>query len=114
PLVVPDGLRYVISGTATLRVSLASGFELPFATLSAGDVMGLTALTRQGVSARITATTDLAVLFVPTDVLDVLVKTRPRLARDIGQELDNRLTRAKSALEAAGVEVELGSSRLIA
>ena len=30
------------------------------------------------------------------------------------QELDNRLTRAKSALEAAGVKVDLGSSRLIA
>ena len=114
PLVVPDGMRYVLSGTASLFASLESGVELQFALLTAGDVMGLTALTRQGVSARITAATDLAVLFVPTAVLDVLVKTRPRLARDIGQEIDNRLSRAKSALSAAGIDVGLDSSRLIA
>lgn len=114
PLVVPDGMRYVISGTAALYASLESGIEVVFANLSAGDVMGLTALTRQGVSARITATSDLSVLFVPTAVLDALVTSRPRLARDIGLEIDNRLSRAKAALAAAGVEVDLDSSRLIA
>ncbi len=84
-----------------------------FGTLDRDDVIGLTALTRQGVSARITATSDLAVLFVPVSVLDGLVKSRPRLARDIGQEIDNRRTLAYSALSAAGVDVPAGA-RLIA
>jgi small-conductance mechanosensitive channel len=114
PLIVPEGMRYVVSGTATLSTPAEVGAEVTFGTLTRGDVLGLTALTRQGVSARVTATTDLAVLFVPTAVLDDLVKTRPRLARDIGLEIDNRLSRAKGALQLAGVSVDSDSSRLIA
>jgi small-conductance mechanosensitive channel len=111
--VVPDGMRYIISGTATLGTPIADGGELTFAVLDRDDVLGLSALTRQGVAARIVATTDLAVLFIPTAVLDTLVKTRPRLARDIGQEMDNRLGLARTALAAAGVEPP-GGTRLIA
>lgn len=113
PLAVPDGMRYILTGTATIATPIEAGAEVKFSTLQRHDVLGLTALTRQGVSARVTAATDLAVLFVPTAVLDGLVKTRPRLARDIGQEIDNRRTLAYKALEMAGVEVPSGS-RLIA
>ncbi len=49
----------------------------------------------QGLQASQTANTDLAVLFVPVEVLDELVKTRPKLARDVGTELDNRRILAK-------------------
>lgn len=114
PLVIPDGMRYIVSGSAALSTPAEVGAEVNFGNLDPGDVLGLTALTRQGVSARITATTDLAVLFVPTAVLDALVKTRPRLARDIGVEIDNRLGMARAALENVGVHVDSGSSRLIA
>jgi small-conductance mechanosensitive channel len=113
PLTVPDGMRYIVEGTAQLATPIEAGAEVRFATLDRDDVVGLTALTRQGVSARITATSDLAVLFVPVGVLDGLVKTRPKLARDIGQEIDNRRTLAYAALDAAGVDVPPGS-RLIA
>ncbi len=104
PFVVPTGMRYVVSGTATISSPVAGGGDVPFAVLDRDDVLGLTALTRQGVTARVVATTDLAVLFVPVGVLDQLVKTRPRLARDIGQELDNRLQQAREALRSAGVD----------
>ncbi|CAN5318266.1 mechanosensitive ion channel family protein [soil metagenome] len=113
PLVVPDGMRYIMSGSASIATPIEAGAEVRFATLNRHDVLGLTALTRQGVSARVTALTDLAVLFVPVEVLDGLVKTRPKLARDIGQEIDNRRALAYKALAAAGVEVPPGS-RLIA
>jgi small-conductance mechanosensitive channel len=113
PLTVPDGMRYIVEGTATIATPIETGAEVRFGSLDRDDVIGLTALTRQGVSARITATSDLAVLFVPVAVLDGLVKSRPRLARDIGQEIDNRRTLAYSALSAAGVDVPAGS-RLIA
>ena len=114
PNAIPDGMRYVVSGTAVIGTPIELGAEVRFAVLDRDDVMGLTALTRQGVSARITAATDLAVLFIPVAVLDVLVKTRPRLARDIGQEIDNRLGLAYKALEAAGVAVPHSGSRMIA
>lgn len=109
PFAVPDGMRYVVSGTAAIATPVEAGAEVPFAVLDRDDVLGLTALTRQGVAARITATTDLAVLFVPVGVLDELVATRPRLARDIGQEIDNRRRLARAALLAAGIEVPTGS-----
>ncbi len=113
PFVVPNGMRYVVSGTATISSPVAGGGDVPFAVLDRDDVLGLTALTRQGVTARVVATTDLAVLFVPVGVLDQLVKSRPRLARDIGQELDNRLHQAREALRSAGVE-GAGSTTFIA
>lgn len=113
PHVVPDGMRYVMSGTATIATPLDVGAEVRFAVLDRDDAMGLSALTRQGVAAKIVAATDLAVLFVPVAVLDGLVKTRPRLARDIGIEMDHRRGMATKALEAAGVEVPSGW-RLIA
>lgn len=113
PFVVPNGMRYVVSGTATISSPVAGGGDVPFAVLDRDDVLGLTALTRQGVTARVVATTDLAVLCVPVGVLDQLVKTRPRLARDIGQELDNRLQQAREALRSAGVE-GAGSTSFIA
>jgi CRP-like cAMP-binding protein len=99
---VPDGMRYIMAGSATIATPLETGSEVKFGVLDQDDVLGLTALTRQGVAARIVAATDLAVLFVPVAVLDGLVTTRPRLARDIGIEMDNRRALAAKALEAAG------------
>jgi hypothetical protein len=113
PLAVPDGMRYIVSGTASIAVPVEAGAEVRFANLDRHDILGLTALTRQGAAARVTATSDLAVLFVPTAVLDGLVKTRPRLARDIGQEIDNRRKLADRALQAAGIEAP-GGSRIVA
>jgi small-conductance mechanosensitive channel len=110
PLTVPDGMRYIVEGTATIATPIDVGAEVRFGVLDREDVIGLTALTRQGVSARITATSDLAVLFVPVAVLDGLVKSRPRLARDIGQEIDNRRSLAQSALSAVGVDIPTGSN----
>jgi CRP-like cAMP-binding protein len=113
PHLVPDGMRFIMEGTATLATPVDAGAEIRFAVLDQNDSLGLTALTRQGVAAKIVAATDLGVLFVPVAVLDTLVKTRPRLARDIGIELDNRRGMAAKALEAAGVEMP-PSWRLIA
>ncbi|NYF08867.1 small-conductance mechanosensitive channel [Leifsonia sp. AK011] len=101
---VPNGMRYVVSGSAILSVMATTGQEVSFALLDRDDVLGLTALTRQGVAARARATSDLAVLFVPVAVLDLLVKTRPRLARDVGLAIDHRASQAAAAFAAAGVD----------
>ncbi len=110
---VPDGMRYIVSGTAALSAPVDGGGEVVIAVLDRDDVVGLTALTRQTAAARVVATTDLAVLSVPVGVLDGLVKTRARLARDIGQEIDNRRQLARTAFEGAGMALPR-DSRMIA
>jgi small-conductance mechanosensitive channel len=101
---VPDGMRFILSGTVQLATPIAAGGELPVSQLGRKDVLGLAALTRQAVAVSATAASDLAVLVVPVAVLDRLVKTRPALARDIGTEIDNRRNRTLTALEKAGIE----------
>jgi small-conductance mechanosensitive channel len=110
---VPNGHRYILSGTTTMATPTDNGGLVPFATMDEGDVLGLSALTRQGLQASQTANTDLAVLFVPVGVLDDLVKTRPRLAKDVGTELDNRRTLAKTALDAVGANKAPGATRFL-
>ena len=110
---VPNGHRYILSGTATMATPTDNGGLVPFATMEEGDVLGLSALTRQGLQASQTANTDLAVLFVPVEVLDQLVQTRPKLARDVGTELDNRRILAKGALEAVGESRAAGATRFL-
>jgi small-conductance mechanosensitive channel len=106
---VPDGMRFLLDGSATLGTPLADGSILPIARLGRKDMLGLAALTRQMVATTATATTDLSLLFVPVAVLDTLVKTRPALARDIGIEIDNRRELALKALKAAGQTVPIDS-----
>lgn len=101
---VPDGMRFILSGTVQLGIGIPAGGELPVSQLVRKDVLGLAALTRQAVAVSATASSDLAVLWVPVAVLDRLVKTRPALARDIGTEIDNRRNRTLTALEKAGFE----------
>jgi small-conductance mechanosensitive channel len=101
--VVPDGMRFIMSGTAALTVPV-DGAAIPVSVLSRKDVFGLSSLTRQVAGMDGTATSDLAVLAVPVAVLDTIVKTRPALARDLGVEIDNRRARALSALRRDGIE----------
>ena len=108
-MLVPDAMRYVISGTASLSYPSTSG-DVVVETLSHASVLGLTALTRQPVITTAVALTDVAVLVVPVDVLDRLVKTRPDLARDIGVELDHRRDLADAALKAVGAPAPLDAN----
>lgn len=109
----PEGMRYIVSGTAAISTAPEVGAVVPFEALGRGDVLGLTAITRQGMAARTTATSELEVLLVPVDVLDELVAASPQFARDIGLAVDLRRARANEALRAVGVELP-DSSRVIA
>ena len=101
---IPDGMRFILTGTVQLATPIPAGGELPVSQLGRKDVLGLAALTRQAVAVSATASSDLAVLWVPVAVLDRLVKTRPALARDIGTEIDNRRNRTLTALVKAGYD----------
>jgi CRP-like cAMP-binding protein len=99
---VPTALRIIVSGVVQLSVPTSDGTQLPISELRRDDIIGLTALTRQAVATTAVALVDVAVLIVPVEVVDTLVKTRPGLARDIGVAMDHRQEQGEKALAAAG------------
>jgi len=105
---VPDGIRLIDSGSALMVVEAAGGARISVTDLTLGDIVGLTSLTRQGINAAVYATTEVAALFVPVDVLDRLVDERPELARDFGREIDNRRRLVTEAFAKAGLEPPVG------
>ncbi|MBB5633457.1 small-conductance mechanosensitive channel [Cryobacterium mesophilum] len=101
---VPDGMRFILSGTAALGAQGSDGSEVVVSELAQRDIIGLASLTRQAVAATVTAVSDLSVLFVPNTVLDVLVSSNPELALDIGTEIDNRRAKTIARLKEFGLE----------
>jgi len=112
-MAVPDGVRYIVSGRAEMAAISDDGRILKVAEFHEDDALGLTSVTRQGIASSVTALTDLAVLLVPVETLDELVKTRPALAREFGKEIDNRRERTFEAFANAGLAPPAGS-RLVA
>jgi len=100
--VVPEALRFVLSGAVALGVPRPDGAVLPVARVEQGDFVGQTALTREPTTTRAVAVSEVAVLVVPGDTLDALVRARPRLARELGQVIDRRRAAARDVVEAAG------------
>lgn len=112
PLEVPNGVRYIVEGRAEMTAVADDGRILKIAEFDRDDAIGLTAITRQGIASSVTAVTDLAVLLIPTDLLDQLIDRAPALARDYGREIDNRRLRTVEAFEKAGLEPPRGSALL--
>ncbi|HWM33871.1 MAG TPA: mechanosensitive ion channel domain-containing protein [Pseudolysinimonas sp.] len=107
--VVPDGIRVIIDGVIELQVPATQGAIVPVLQLKRDELVGLTALTRQAVGAVGTAVTDVAVLYIPVAIVDVLVKTRAGLARDIGTAIDHRQDIGDQALSRYGESRTLDS-----
>ena len=84
---VPDSLRLILAGRSNLRVALKDGSQFTVGTLSQGDYIGQTALTRERVAAGVVAIDEVTVLRVPVASLDRLVNRKPELARDIGKAI---------------------------
>jgi small-conductance mechanosensitive channel len=99
---IPEGVRVIIEGVLELQVPAAQGALVPVTQFKRDDLLGLTAVTRQMTGASVAALTDAAVLFIPVDIVDRLVKTRPGLARDIGAAIDHRQQLGEKALTASG------------
>ena len=101
--VVPDDVFFIVSGSVTLAIDLPGGGRVEFATSEAGDFVGHTALTREVAQATTIANEVLTLLVIPIDTIDDLVRTRPRLAAEIGESLDLKRRLAAEALAEAGV-----------
>ena len=101
---VPEAVRVIVTGFATMAILLPDGSWHSVVELDAGDLIGLTCLTRQAIAASVTAERDLTVLVVPADLLEEQVRRSPELARDFGREIDRRREAAAAAYRRAGLE----------
>jgi small-conductance mechanosensitive channel len=94
---VPTGIRVILEGTIS-RFAMVDGGPLPIDSLDRGEYVGQTALTRESTLSRAVADVPLTVLRVPTEVIDALVQKHPALAKEIGQTIDRRRTKAREVV----------------
>ncbi len=100
--VLPGEVRFVVEGVVRVAVDVAGG-RIDIATAEPGDYVGQTALTRERTLTTAIAADVLTVLAVPLSTLDELVRSRPRLAREIGESIELKRRLASEALATAGV-----------
>ncbi|AMM21803.1 hypothetical protein AX769_18675 [Frondihabitans sp. PAMC 28766] len=96
---VPTAILFVLNGSASLTIPLSDGGLLPVSRIDAGDYLGQTALTREVLLTTAIAVTELAVLRVPAETLDELVRARPRLAREFGEVIERRRRQVRTTLQ---------------
>ncbi|MGB3376262.1 MAG: mechanosensitive ion channel domain-containing protein [Microbacterium sp.] len=99
---VPQMIRFVVDGRIGV-LSDAAGGRLDIADVEPGDYVGDSALTREKASTIAIARSVTTVLAVPVDTIDRLVQSRPLLAREIGQSLEQKRRLAERALAEVGL-----------
>ncbi|WP_053353272.1 mechanosensitive ion channel domain-containing protein [Leucobacter musarum] len=99
---VPNAVQVVVSGRASVALE-SDGGRLEFTSAGPGDLVGLTALTREPSHAVVVAGEILTVLSLPIDTIDALIASRPRLAAEIGESLDLKRKLAAEAAQQIGI-----------
>ncbi|MDF2562384.1 MAG: mscM [Microbacterium sp.] len=100
--IVPDEVRVVLSGRAVLALEVDDG-RVEFGAAEKGDLIGQTALTRERTQAVTVAGEILTVVVLPLATIDELIRTRPRLAAEIGESLELKRTLAASRMAELGI-----------
>lgn len=112
---IPDRMIFVIKGRVRLFASGEEGVVVPISTLYEGDFIGQTALIREAVIASAYAIGEVTALQMNRDTVERLLLGRPELLQDLSQAIEDRRTRAKTALaraaavDAAEQETDTGS-----
>jgi small-conductance mechanosensitive channel len=101
PGTVPRSTRIILAGRVVLGIPTDDGF-VKVTELQRDDAIGLTALTRTPTLSRAVALTEVEVVDIPVDDLDVIVRDHPVLAREIVREQENRARLARTALAGTG------------
>jgi len=101
--VIPDEVRIVLSGRAVLALDVDGG-RVEFATSEKGELIGQTALTRERTQAVTVAGDILTVVVLPLTAVDELIRSRPRLAGEIGESLELKRKLALDTLAGLGIE----------
>lgn len=99
---IPGAMRFLVEGGVHLAVPTTDGL-ITFQRLGVGDFIGQTALTREVAMAAAIADGTTLVLRMPLSTIDQLVRSKPRLAQEIGASIDNKHRQAQAALAEAGI-----------
>jgi small-conductance mechanosensitive channel len=86
---VPSVMRFVIDGTIKDTVPV-DDTSVDFATVAAGDFIGLTAFTREPTLAESRAEGVTSLLAIPLATIDKLVKADPGVARQVGAAIQRK------------------------
>jgi CRP-like cAMP-binding protein len=97
---VPRQMSFIVNGHVKLFVAGDDGEVVPVRTLSRGDFIGQTALTREAVSAFARAVDEVTVVQVDREHVEELVARKPLLLQDIGRTIEERRRSARRALAA--------------
>lgn len=108
--VVPEEVLVVVSGRAALAIEVDDA-RIEFSSAEPGEIVGHTALTRERSQAVTVASEILTVLVVPRETIDALIRSRPRLAAEIGESLELKRRLAADRLAELGVARRLISDR---
>ncbi|MBU8812667.1 mechanosensitive ion channel [Mycolicibacterium goodii] len=95
---VPTRMSFIVAGRVAVTVTGSDDAVIPVRTLSEGDFLGQTALTREGALASAHALTETTVLQIGRDFLEELVLRNPLLLHELGRIIDDRRTAAQRAL----------------
>ena len=98
---VPEAVGFITAGSVGMTVRTEDGRELALGGLGVGDYIGTTALTRQRMLTGVVALTDVTLVAVPREAMNVVVQQYPRLARQIGDSIEIRRKAATEALAEA-------------
>ncbi|MDQ0643647.1 mechanosensitive ion channel domain-containing protein [Microbacterium murale] len=101
--IIPDQVKIVVSGRAILALDIDGG-RIEFATAEKGDLIGQTALTRERTQAVTIAGEILTVVVIPLATVDDLIRSRPKLAAEIGESLELKRALAADTLAGLGVD----------
>lgn len=108
--VIPERVSVVVSGRAALSIEV-DGARVDFGTAEPGEIIGHTALTRQRSQAVTVASEILTVVVVPLGAVDELIRSRPRLAMEIGESLELKRRLAEDRLAELGISRRTISDR---
>lgn len=97
---IPKQVTFLVSGRVRLTASTADGAVVPVRTLTDGDFLGQTALTREPVSASAHALDEVTVVQIDRDHLEELVLRNPLLLQEIGRAIEERRSQVRHALAA--------------
>lgn len=98
---VPTRMLFVVRGRVSLTAVGHDGEVLTVRTLSEGDFLGQTTLTREPVIAGAHALDEVTVLAIDRDPLEQLMTRKPALLHDLGHAIDERRSSVRRAVASA-------------
>lgn len=99
---VPEQVTCLVDGEVQLTVATEDGAVVPLRTLTQGDCLGQTTLTREPVKTAARALVETTVVEIARHQLEQLVHRNPLLLQDIGRTIEEQREGVRHALATAG------------